>query len=136
MLGGVSAVLVLIAFFAVLWHAGWHPGAPVGPGGPLHHAYLQATTATFAGIVACQLGTAFAAREHASLGSVGLTSNRLLLAGCAFEPAFTAALVYFSPLREIFGTAALPLWVLLLIVPFPFIVWGVDERSRWRLRHR
>jgi magnesium-transporting ATPase (P-type) len=137
LLGGVSAVLVLAAFFAVLWHAGWHPGAPVGPGSPLHHAYLQATTATFVGIVARQLGTVFAARtERVSLGSVGLTSNRLLLAGCAFELVFTAALVYIPPLQDIFGTAALPLWLLLLMVPFPFIVWGVDELSRWRLRHK
>ena len=29
--------------------AGWHPGDPVGAGHPLHHAYLQATTMTFAG---------------------------------------------------------------------------------------
>jgi calcium-translocating P-type ATPase len=137
LMGGVSTGLVLAAFFAALWHAGWEPGAPVGPSSPLHHAYLQATTATFAGIVMCQLGTAFAARtEHASLRSVGLTSNRLLLAGCAFELAFTAALVYFPPLQGIFGTAALPLWLLLLLTPFPFIVWGVDELSRWRLRHR
>ncbi len=135
LLGGVSAALVLVAFFAVLWHAGWHPGAPVGPGSPLHHAYLQATTATFVGIVACQLGTAFAARtEHAALRSVGLISNPLLLAGCAFELVFTAALVYFPPLQDVFATAALPFWLLLLMAPFPFIVWGVDEVSRWRLR--
>jgi calcium-translocating P-type ATPase len=135
-MGSVSAVLVLVPFFAVLWHAGWQPGAPVGPGSALHHAYLQATTATFAGIVVCQLGTAFAARtEHASLRSVGLTSNRLLLVGCAFEVAFTAALVYLPPLQGIFGTAALPWWVLLLMAPFPVIVWGADELFRWRLRH-
>ena len=37
-------------------------------GSPLHDAYLQATTMTFLGIVACQVGTAFAARtERASL---------------------------------------------------------------------
>jgi magnesium-transporting ATPase (P-type) len=136
-MGAVSTVLVLVAFFAVLWHAGWQPGAPVGPGSVLHHAYLQATTATFVGIVVCQLGTAFAARtEHASLRSVGLTTNRLLLAGCVFEVAFTAALVYLPSLQKIFGTAALPWWVLLLMAPFPVIVWGVDELLRWRLRHK
>ena len=50
---------------------------------------------TFAGIVACQIGTAFAARtEHASLRSVGVFSNRLLLWGIAFEIVFAAALIY------------------------------------------
>jgi hypothetical protein len=51
-MGLVSAVLVLGAFFAVLLAAGWRPGADTSPGSPLHHAYLQATTATFAGTAA------------------------------------------------------------------------------------
>jgi calcium-translocating P-type ATPase len=137
LMGLVSSVLVLVAFFAVLIAGGWHYGAPVGAGTPLHHVYLQATTATFAGIVACQVGTAFAARtEWASLRAIGLTSNRLLLAGIAFELAFTAALVYVPPLQAVFGTAALPPWVLLMLVPFPVVVWGVDEFNRWRRRRR
>ena len=37
--------------------AGWQLAAPTGPGSRLHHAALQATTMTFAGIVACQVGT-------------------------------------------------------------------------------
>ncbi|WP_223199592.1 cation transporting ATPase C-terminal domain-containing protein, partial [Solihabitans fulvus] len=82
LMGTVSAALVLAAFFAVLWSAGWHPGDPVGENAPLHHAYLQATTATFLGIVACQIGSAFAARtEWSPLRAIGLTSNRFLLGG-------------------------------------------------------
>ncbi|WP_435126558.1 hypothetical protein [Micromonospora tulbaghiae] len=47
--------------------------APTGPGSPLHHAYRQATTLAFLGIVACQIGTGLAARtDRASLRSVGL----------------------------------------------------------------
>ena len=71
--------------------AGWSPGDAIGKGTPLHPAYLQATTMTFLGIVACQVGTAFAARtERASLREVGVFSNPLLLWGIAFELAFTA----------------------------------------------
>ena len=85
-LGLIEAALVLAGFFFVLLQAGWSPGDDVGAGSPLHHAYLQATTMTFAGIVACQVGTALAARtEHASLRSVGFFSNRMLLWGIAFE---------------------------------------------------
>ncbi|MFB8394397.1 cation-translocating P-type ATPase [Streptomyces yangpuensis] len=136
-LGTVSAILVMTAFFYVLWRAGWHPGDPTGPGTPLHHAYLTATTATFAGIVTCQVGTAMAARtDHAALRDIGLFTNPLLLAGIAFELAFTAALVYAPPLQHIFGTAALPLDVVLLIALFPPLVWGTDEIRRWaRRRH-
>ncbi|MEU7875980.1 cation-transporting P-type ATPase [Dactylosporangium sp. NPDC049140] len=132
LLGGVSAVLVMGGYLFTLWRAGWHPGDPTGAGTPLHHAYLQATTITFAGIVACQIGTAFAARtDRASLFTIGLFSNRFLLWGIAFELVFTAAVIYAPPLQGVFGTAALSPAQLAIIAPFPVIVWGVDELVRW-----
>ncbi|MEU5266875.1 cation-transporting P-type ATPase, partial [Amycolatopsis sp. NPDC021455] len=133
-MGLLSGVLVLGAFFAVLAAAGWHPGADVSTGA-LHEAYLQATTASFAAIVFCQVGTAFAARtERVSLRSVGLTTNRLLLGGIAFELVFAAALIYLPPLQALFGTAALPAWVIAMLLPMPVIVWGADEVFRWVTR--
>ena len=60
---------------------------------------------TFLGIVACQVGIAFASRtDRASLRSVGVLSNRLLLWGIAFELAFAAAIVWLPPLQDVFGT--------------------------------
>ncbi|MFD5411980.1 cation-translocating P-type ATPase [Streptomyces nojiriensis] len=136
-LGMVSAALVMTAFFYVLWRAGWHPGDATGPGSPLHHAYVTATTATFAGIVTCQVGTAIAARtDHAALRDIGFFTNPLLLAGIAFELVFTAALVYVPPLQGVFGTAALPLDVVALIAVFPVLVWGTDELRRRARRNR
>ena len=136
-LGMISAALVMAGFFYVLLSAGWSPGDAVGKGTPLHPAYLQATTMTFLGIVACQVGTAFAARtDRASLRDVGVFSNPMLLWGIAFELAFTAALIYVPLLQDVFGTAALPLDAVLFVVPFPFIVWGADEIRRWLKRRR
>jgi calcium-translocating P-type ATPase len=140
-LGMVSAVLVLLGFFFVLLSAGWHPGDPTGPGTALHEAYLTATTMTFAGIVACQVGTAFAVRtERASLWQVGVLSNPLLLWGIAFELAFTSALIYLPPFQALFGTRPLGLADLALLATFPVMVWGVDEvwraLERWRARLR
>ncbi|MFC4997086.1 cation-translocating P-type ATPase [Dactylosporangium cerinum] len=135
LLGGVSAVLVMGGYLFTLWRAGWHPGDPTGAGTPLHHAYLQATTITFAGIVACQIGTAFAARtDRASLFTIGLFTNRFLLWGIAFELVFTAAVIYTPPLQDIFGTAAVSPAQLAIIAPFPVVVWGVDELVRWARR--
>ncbi|MCW8098950.1 cation-translocating P-type ATPase C-terminal domain-containing protein [Streptomyces tauricus] len=136
-LGTISAALVMGGFLFTLWHAGWSPGDPTGSGTPLHQAYLEATTITFVGIVACQIGTAFAARtDRASLFTVGVWTNRLLLWGIAFELAFTAAVVYAPPLQHIFGTAALSPAQLAIVAPFPLIVWGADEVLRWvRRRH-
>ena len=136
-LGLIEAALVLAAFFAVLRHGGWSPSDPVGAGSPLHETYRTATTMTFAGIVACQIGTAVAARtERVSLRSIGFFSNRLLLWGIASEIVFTAALVYAPPLQRIFGTAALSPAELALLLPMPLIVWGSDELRRAVVRHR
>jgi calcium-translocating P-type ATPase len=136
LLGGVSAVLVCGAFFLTLALAGWRPGDPTGVGSPLHHAYLQATTATFIGIVSCQLGTAWAARRDTSrIRDVGLFSNRLLLAGLVFEVIFTAALVALPSVNTSLGMAAPPALTLAAIAVFPVIVWGADElRRRARTR--
>jgi calcium-translocating P-type ATPase len=136
-LGSIEAALVLAGFFFVLLRAGWHPGDAVGSGDPLHGAYLQATTMTFAGIVACQIGTAIAARtEHASLRAVGFFTNRLLLWGIASEIAFAAALIYVEPLQNVFGTAALGWAELTILLPFPLLVWGADELRRASRRRK
>jgi magnesium-transporting ATPase (P-type) len=136
-LGLIAAVLEMGGFFFVLTRAGWSPGDPTGDGAPLHHAYLQATTMTFFSMVACQIGTAFAARtDHASLRSVGVFSNRLLLWGIAFELALSAAIIYAPPLQSLLATEALQPDALLLTLVFPFIVWGSDELRRWLMRRR
>jgi magnesium-transporting ATPase (P-type) len=134
-LGLISAALVMAGFYLTLRHAGWHPGAATGPGSPLNHAYRQATTVTWLGIVACQVGTAFAVRtSHASLRSVGVFSNRYLLDAIAVALAFAAALIYTPALNSFFGTAPLSASQLATVAPFPFIVWGADELRRLLLR--
>ena len=136
-LGLTSAALVLAGFLFQLLHAGWTPSDPTGSGTALHHAYLQATSMTFLGIVACQIGTALASRtEHASLRSVGVFTNPLLLWGIAFELVVAFAVVWWAPLQGVFQTRP-PDAICLLILPvFPVIVWGCDELYRWRLRAR
>ena len=92
---------------------------------------------TFAAIVVCQIGTALAARtERASLRSIGLFSNPLLLWGFLFELAFLAALVYVPFLRAAFGTAPLDVEDWLLLAPLPVVVWAADELRRYRSRAR
>jgi calcium-translocating P-type ATPase len=135
--GVIEALLVMGGFFFVLLRAGWSPNDHVASGDALHDTYLLATTMTFAGIVACQVGTAVAARtERAALRSIGVFSNRLLLWGIAFELAFAAAIIYIPALRPIFHTAPLGPAELAFLLPFPFVVWGADELRRWRRRRR
>jgi len=134
-LGVLEALLVTGGYFLVMLTAGWSPGDHTGLGTPLHHAYLQATTMTWAGIVACQMGAAFAVRtSHASLRQVGVFSNRHLLRGVAFALAFAAVIIYLPPIQSVFKTAALGPRDLLVLACFPVIVWGSDELWRWRRR--
>ena len=136
-LGVICAALAMGGFFYALLRAGWAPGDPTGKGDPLHHAYQQATTMTFLGMIMGQIGTAFAARtDRASLRSIGVFSNRLLLAGIAFELVLAAILIYVPLFQRLLGTAALPADLVAFVLPFPFIVWGADELRRWLVRRR
>jgi magnesium-transporting ATPase (P-type) len=136
-LGLLVALLSLAGFFYVLLEAGWNTGDPVASGSRFHHAYLQATTMTFLGMIAGQIGTAFAVRtQRASLRSVGPFSNHYLLLAIAAELLVAAVVVYAPPCQALLGTASLPPEYLLLLLPFPFIVWGADELRRWLLRRR
>jgi calcium-translocating P-type ATPase len=134
-LGLMVAALSVAGFFYVLTQAGWHPGDPTSAGSQFHHAYQQATTMTFLGMIFGQIGTAFAVRtRRASLWSVGVFSNRYLLLAIAAELAVAAVLVYAPPLQSLLGTAALPGRYLLLLLPYPLIVWGADELRKYLLR--
>ncbi len=136
-LGLTSALLVLTGFFTVLVAAGWSPGEDVAEGSSLHHAYLQAVSMTFLGIVACQVGCAFASRlERASSRTVSWRANPLLLWGIAFELVVAAAVVYLPVCQDVFATAAPPVLVLLLLPVFAVVVWAVDEAYRGQLRRR
>ena len=64
---------------------------------------------TFLGMIAGQIGTAFAVRtRRASLRSMGVFSNRYLLGAIVAELLLAAVFVYAPPLQSLLGTAALP----------------------------
>jgi len=136
-LGLIVAGLSLGGFFYVLSGAGWQPGDPTGPHSLFHYAYLQATTMTFLGMIFGQIGTAFAVRtQRESLLSVGVLSNRYLLFAIAGELAIAAACVYTPALQSLLGTAPPPARDLLILLPYPLIVWGADELRRYLIRRR
>ena len=108
------------------------PGADTAEGAVLHDVYLQATTATFLAIVACQLGTVFAARaERASLRSGGPHLQPAAAGWGGFRDRIRRRGGLPPPLQAVFGTAALPAWAVTMMLPFPVIVWGADEIYRW-----
>jgi Cation transporting ATPase, C-terminus len=133
--GAVPLPLTVLQLLAFDVGTGWHPGDPTGAGSRFHHAYLQATTMTFLGMIFGQIGTAFAVRTHrASLRSVGVFSNRYLLWAVAAELAIAAAFVYAPPFQALLGTAAVPARFPTILLPYPLIVWGADEFRKFVIR--
>ena len=133
-LGVIEAALAMLAFFWVYWLAGWRPGLPFPVDELLHR---RATTMTLAGIVAGQVGNAFACRtDRESVFRVGLFGNRMLLAGIAAELALLLALVTIPPLARAFGTAP-PRWEeWRLLLAFPAVVFLAEEARKWIARSR
>jgi Ca2+-transporting ATPase len=133
-LGGIEAALALGGSFFASRLAGWHPGSSLPPTGI---AYMTATTMTLAGIVAAQVGNAFACRSsHESIRQLGLGTNRTLLLGIGVELSLLLLLIYVPPLAAGFDLAPLrPVhWALLLT--FGPLLLGLEEVRKAAVRGR
>jgi magnesium-transporting ATPase (P-type) len=131
-LGTAEAGLALLAFFWTYWLAGWRPGLAMDATGDL---YRRATTMTLAGIVAAQVGNAFACRTtRESVFRVGLLGNRLLLASIAAEIGILLILVFVPPFPAVFGLAA-PAWEeWRLLLGFPVAILALEVGRKWIVR--
>jgi magnesium-transporting ATPase (P-type) len=124
----------MLAFLTAYWLAGWRPFEPLADEGAL---YLQATAMTYAGIVAGQVGAAFAFRTSGrSVFSVGLLSNRFLLVGITVELALLVALLYMPPLNGVFHTAPVDPRGWLLLAAIPPVVLAAEELRKAVMRTR
>lgn len=131
-LGLIEAILVMAGYFWVLYAGGWHWGQQLDESG---HLYMQATTMTWTGIVATQVGTAFACRTNrASVFRVGFFSNRWLLWGIVFEVVLTVLIVYVPLLQRVFQTTGLAWQQWLLLATFPPIMFFSDELRKLFVR--
>ncbi|AFZ18687.1 cation-translocating P-type ATPase [Allocoleopsis franciscana] len=146
-LGLIEAVLGMTGFFLVWWSYGYGLTQlqAIAPGILSHAAnatlvaiYAQATTMTLATIVACQDGNVFACRsERTSILRLGFFSNPLIWFGIAIEWALILAIVFLTPLRQIFATAPLASWQWLILLTCPPILLGAEElrkvmSDKWR----
>ncbi|HSD76833.1 MAG TPA: cation-translocating P-type ATPase C-terminal domain-containing protein, partial [Solirubrobacteraceae bacterium] len=130
--GIIVGVAGLASFLAGYALAGWRPWEALAGEGDV---YVQATAMTYAGIVMGQVGAALAFRTNRrSIRAVGLLSNRLLLAGIAFEIGLLLALLYVPPLQDAFHMRPLDAraWPLLLL--WPAVVLGAEEGRKAAFR--
>jgi magnesium-transporting ATPase (P-type) len=131
-LGMIEAALSLGGYFFAYWLVGWRLGAPLPRNGLV---YATATTMTLAGIVACQVGNAFACRsDHQASWRLGFASNRLLLIGIAVEISLLLLLIYAPPLQSVFGLGPLGIehWLLLAAFGPLLLVCEEGRKAVWR----
>jgi len=131
-LGMLEAAAAMAAFFFVLHLGGWTYGDMPDRLDPL---YLQATAACLAAIIVMQVVNVFLCRDpSASIFTVGLLANRLILLGVAVEIALILAIVYTPWGQSIFGTAALPLEAWLFMLPFAAAMLLLEEARKLVVR--
>lgn len=118
-LGSIETVLCYIGFLGVFrwfgftdWthlpHADWLPFAQrLGAEGGA--VYILATTVFHAGVVAAQIGNAFACRtEKEYVHRLGWFSNRFLVWGIVAEACLILLIIYAPPLARVFEHLPLP----------------------------
>ena len=137
-LGLLEAFFGMAAFYLFYWTNGFCCRlAPLPGRDQVGLVYVAATTMTFAGIVAGQVGNVYAVRtDRDSTLSVGLFSNRFVNIGVVVEIAILLGIIYLPPLQRVFSTTALDGRYLLALVPVPFLLFGLEELRKWALRSR
>jgi len=132
--GLLEGIGAMTSFFLGFLFGGWRPFSPLPDSGS---AYFQATTMTQTAIVMGQVGAGQAMRtDRRSVFSIGLLSNRFLIAGIAFELALAVALVYAPGLNTVFHQAPIPWWWWLVLVVWAPVVFFAEEVRKLVLRRR
>jgi calcium-translocating P-type ATPase len=126
--GALEAALGLGAFFGFYLAQGWRPFASLDP---YEAVAREATTMTFLGIVAGQIGCLFAQRDGSLRARLSLVANPWILWGLLFELGLTLALVYVPGLNRIFAMAPVA-WPWLAVLPAGATIFvGLDVVRRW-----
>lgn len=133
-LGVLEAIAGMAAYFFVMYAGGWRWGEPLAATATL---YLQATTACFTGIVVTQMANVFACRSATvAVFTLGIFSNRLVLAGIASELLLAAFIIYTPFGNAMFASAPLSGFVWLLLLPFAILLLALDETRKHLVRRR
>ena len=131
-LGMWEACAGMAAYFFVLHSGGWSWSQSLAPPSPL---YLQATTACLAGIIATQIANVFACRSaNLSIFSLGVLTNKLVLAGIASEMVLAAFIIYTPFGNSLFNSAPISATVWLLLIPFAVLLIVFDETRKYFVR--
>ncbi len=133
-LGAIEAMAAMFAFLGFLYLNGWVYGDLSIAGSLLHK---QAMTMTLLGAVSCQLLNVWTLRSwENSAFKRGFLSNHLLIIAMILELAWIWAILNVGIVQYIFNTAAVPAQYLILLVPFPILLFFSHEMYKWRIRRK
>ncbi|MDT8357928.1 MAG: cation-transporting P-type ATPase [Methanomicrobiaceae archaeon] len=133
-LGMIEGAAAMAAFTGFLVLNGWVYGDLSITGSTLHR---QAMTMTLLGAVSCQLLNVWTLRswEGSAFGR-GFFSNRLLIIAILLEIAWIWVILNVGVVQFIFNTASVPAPYLLLLLPFPLLLFASHEVYKWRIRRK
>jgi sodium/potassium-transporting ATPase subunit alpha len=113
-LGSIETAVAMGGFFLYLHSQGWTWGTPLDWNTPV---YQEATTVTFAGIVAAQAANVFACRsDRTSAFRLGWFSNPLIVVGIIIEMTLLMIATYSPVGHWVLGTASLPAWIFVPLI--------------------
>lgn len=132
-LGAIEGTAAMAAFLGFLFLNGWVYGdLPIDP---VFHR--QAMTMTLLAAVTCQLLNVWTLRSwEFSAFSRGLLKNRLLILAIILELIWMATLLTVHPVQVVFNTAFVPPVYLLLLLPFPVLLFASHEVYKYLIRRR
>jgi len=131
-LGIIEAAAGIAAFLSFLLLHGWQYGTITLADPVLHR---QAMTMTLLGVVSCQMLNAWTMRSwEFSAFSLGIFSNRLMVAAMAVNLVWIWTLLNVTAVQRIFNTASVPLAEMWILLPFPLLLFTAHELYKWRRR--
>ncbi|EHQ35044.1 cation-translocating P-type ATPase [Methanoplanus limicola] len=131
-LGAIEGTAAMVAFLGFLFLSGWQYGDLSITNSTLHY---QAMTMTLLGAITCQLMNVWTLRSwENSAFSRGLFTNKLLIVAIIIEIIWIVMILTVPPVQYIFNTAYVPLPFLILLIPFPILLFVLHELYKWRIR--
>jgi P-type Ca2+ transporter type 2C len=129
-LGLLSSLATLSAYYFILFQGGWKPGIQLEPSDTTftNLFHLKAMTILFVGIVVMQVANVLNCRsEKYSAFRIGFFSNLRIFWSVAISFIFTCILVYVPCFQKIFNTTGLGLsdWGILFI--FMLLIFALEE---------
>ncbi|HZD44342.1 MAG TPA: HAD-IC family P-type ATPase, partial [Methanomicrobiales archaeon] len=130
-LGIIEAAAAMTGFLGFLFLTGWTYGDLNISA--LYHQ--QAMTMTLFGAIFCQIANAWTLRTWTFPSyKKGFFSNKMLLAGIAVEVILMVLFLTAAPVQFVFETAFVPPQYLLILVPFPIVLYLGHELYKYWVR--